>query len=126
VSSIKPDDGGGEIDGPQECCGAFVIPGCNAPKLLEFGEEVFNPVSGFIPFRILFALVLPVFLWRYHGLDPSIVQQLQHPFLCVIRLVRQQRLRAGEQSGQQRIGPFQVAGLSGRQVKASRVAQRIA
>jgi hypothetical protein len=35
-------------------------------------------------------------------------------------------LRAGEQRGQQRIGPVQIAGLSGRQVKASRIAQRIA
>jgi hypothetical protein len=53
-------------------------------------------------------------------------QQLQHAFLCVIRLVRQQRLRAGEQRGQQRIGSVQVARLSGRQGKASRVAPRIA
>jgi hypothetical protein len=126
VSSIKPDNGGSKIDCPEECFGPFVVSGCNASELLEFGEEVFNPVPGFIQVRIICALVLPVFLWRYDRLDPGILQQLQHAFRRVIRLVSQQRLRAGEQRGQQRSGPVQIAGLAGRQGKARRMAQRIA
>lgn len=126
MSSIKPDDGSGEIDGAEESLGAFVVAGGDASELLEFCEEVLDQVSGFVHFRIIGALFFPVFLWRYDALDACLFQQIENPLLRVIGLVGQKRPNVFEKIGQQDIGPFQIMSLSRRQMKAGRVAQSIA
>jgi hypothetical protein len=42
VSSIEPDDRGGEVDGGEEIAGSFVVAGGDGAKLFEFTEEVFD------------------------------------------------------------------------------------
>ena len=71
MSSIKPDNGGSQIDSPEECFGPFGISGGNTSALLELGEEVVKQVSGFIPFLIVYPRHCAVFPWREDGLHPT-------------------------------------------------------
>lgn len=48
MSSIEPDDGGGEVDSAEEGLGAFIVAGCYTPELLESGEEILGQMSGFV------------------------------------------------------------------------------
>lgn len=126
MSSIEPDNGCGEIDGTEEGLRPFVVAGCDASELLEFGEEILDQVSGFIHFLIIGALLFPVFLGRNDALYACLLQQVKNPLLRVIGLVGQKRLNVFEKIRQQGIGSFQIMGLSRRQMKAGRVTQSIA
>ena len=42
LSSIEPDDAGGQMDGPQEIACGLVVSCGNGPILLESGKEVLN------------------------------------------------------------------------------------
>jgi hypothetical protein len=53
VSSIEPDDSGGEIDGRKEVLPAFVVPCSNGSELLEFGKEVLDEVAGFVEIGVI-------------------------------------------------------------------------
>jgi hypothetical protein len=52
VSSIEPNDSGGEVDGRQEISGGFVVAGGDGSELLEFTEEIFDQVSRFIEISV--------------------------------------------------------------------------
>jgi hypothetical protein len=97
---MKPENGGSQIDRPEECLGPFVISGGNPSALRERGEEVCHEVSGFLPFLVVCPRHFSVCPWRDDGLHPGAVQQGQHPVLRLVGFVRQQCLCAGEQSGQ--------------------------
>jgi hypothetical protein len=60
VSSIEPDDSGGEIDGGKEVLPAFVVPCGNGSELLEFGKEVLDEVTGFVEIGVIGARRLAV------------------------------------------------------------------
>ncbi len=64
MSSIKPDDGGGEIHSAKEGFGAFIVSGGDGAVLFEFGEEILDQMSGFVQFFIVCTRLFPVFLWR--------------------------------------------------------------
>ena len=44
MSSIEPNDGGGEVDGGEKVARSFVVAGCDGAILLKLGEEVFDQV----------------------------------------------------------------------------------
>ena len=69
MSSIKPDEGGGEIDGAQEGLGAFVVAGCDSSERLEFGEEILDQMPCFMPFLVVGTRLFPIFLRRHDALD---------------------------------------------------------
>lgn len=61
--------------------------------------------------------------WRNnHGLA-GLHQRLDHPLMSVIGLICNDRVRLGVL--EQHVCPFKVMGLSGREVKTHRIAQRI-
>ena len=45
MSSIEPNDSGGEVDGGEEIARSFVVAGGDGPELFEFAEEVFDQMA---------------------------------------------------------------------------------
>ena len=48
MSSIKPDDSGGELNGGEEIACGFIVAGGNAPELLESAKEIFNQMARLV------------------------------------------------------------------------------
>jgi hypothetical protein len=48
VSSIEPNDAGGEIDSSEEVAGGLVVAGGDGAELLEPGEEVLDQMAGLV------------------------------------------------------------------------------
>jgi hypothetical protein len=123
VSSIEPDDGGGEVDRGQEVDGAFVVAGGDGAVLLELGEEILDEVARLVQGLVVGARVLAVGLGRDHGRFARLPQRSDHPLLGVERLVGDQGIRL--EPRQQGIRALQVVRLPGREGKAGRVAERV-
>ena len=64
MSSIEPNDGGGEVNSGEEVAGGLVVAGGDSPVWLEFSEKILDQVSGFIKFRLIRARLFPVLFWR--------------------------------------------------------------
>lgn len=96
MSSIKPDDGGSEINSAEESVSAFVIPCGDASELLEFGEEILDQVSGLVHVLIIDALLFPVVPWRNDAPNARFFQQVKHARLRIIGFVGHKRLNACE------------------------------
>lgn len=126
MSSIKPYDAGGEVYTTEEGAGAFIVSGCNGAVLLEFLEEILDKMPPFIHLFIVFALLRPVGLGRYDGLNFGLFEQIKNTFVRIIGFIGQEGLYALKKAGQQSIGALQVMRLAGRQMKACRIAQSIA
>jgi hypothetical protein len=67
VSSNQPDHRSSQINGTQKVGSAFVIARRNCSILLEFGEEVFNEMTGFIQVLVVSTGVSAVTLGRNHS-----------------------------------------------------------
>lgn len=52
MSSIEPNNSGGEVDGGEEISGGFVVARGDGPELFEFAEEVLDQVTRLIEFRV--------------------------------------------------------------------------
>ncbi len=48
MSSIEPDQGGGEMDAAEGVPGSFVVAGCDGAELLELGEEVLDEMARLV------------------------------------------------------------------------------
>jgi hypothetical protein len=70
---MKPDDGGGHVDGTKECRGPFIISGGKASEWLEVCEEIFHQLAEFLPLFIVCPLPCEVHFWWNHHLHPSVV-----------------------------------------------------
>ena len=125
MSSIKPDDGGGHVDGAEECGGPFIVSGGNASALREFGKEIFHPMSDFIHIFIVCTLHFAVRFWWDHPLPLGVFQQAQPTILRLIGFVGQQGVNLLQKAGQQCVRAGQIRRLSGREMKADGIAQRI-
>ena len=123
MSSIEPDDSSGEVDCGEEISGGFVVAGGDGAVLLELAEEILDEVAGLVGFFVEIALNLAVSLRRDHERLSSCKQRLDHPLIGIEGLVCQQGF--GSHIRQQRVGPFQIMGLSRRQDEVQRIAQRI-
>ena len=55
MSSIEPNDAGGEVDGGEEVARGLVVAGCDRAKLLEPGEEILHQVTLLIEIAVVFA-----------------------------------------------------------------------
>lgn len=80
-------------------------------------------MTRFVKLAIILAWAFAVGLGRNHGRFPGLRQRLEHPFVGIVALIGNDNGRG--ESRQQHLGPFQITSLSGRQVKAGRVAQGI-
>ena len=75
MSSIEPDDSGGEMDGGKEVLPAFVVACGNGSELLEFGKEVHDEVAGFVEIGVLGARRLAVGAGWNNGKDPRLFER---------------------------------------------------
>ena len=48
MSSVKEDNGSGEVDGSKKADDSLVVAGSDSAVLLDFGEEVFNQMPRFV------------------------------------------------------------------------------
>jgi hypothetical protein len=53
VSSIEPNDTGGEVDGSEEVLGGLVVAGCDGAELLESGEEVLDQMTRLVEIAVI-------------------------------------------------------------------------
>jgi hypothetical protein len=123
VSSIEPDGGSRQVDRRQEVACGLVITSSDGAELLELAKEVFNPMACFVPFTVIRTLIFPVRLRRNHRGFPGLRQRLQNPLVGSVAFIGHHDRR--RERRQQDVGSVQVAGLTGRQQKARRIAESI-
>jgi len=123
MSSIKPNDSCGEIDGTEEVSRCFVISGCDGAVLFQPGKEVFDQMPSFVEMFVVRALHVAVCPGRDDDLFTRVFQWLNDPFIRIMGFIGNHGLR--RDVGQQRIGTFQVTGLPRREVKSGGIAQGI-
>src|SRR4051794_8379209 len=123
MSSIEPDESGGEVNAGQEASCGLVVAGGDGPELLELGEEVLDQMPGLVEVFVEGARCLPGFPRWDDGRLAGLGQRFEHPLVRIERLVGNERL--GLKLREQRIGSSQIMLLTAGQVKADRIAKRI-
>ena len=111
------------MNGTEKVSSGLVVASCDAPVLLELCEEVLNQMTSLVQMSVVFALIFARGArWNHDGLA-SLEQRLDHASLSVVGLVGQY----GRAWGfiEQDVRSVQIVRLSGRQMKARRIAQRI-
>jgi len=111
------------VDCGKEVPGGFVITGCDGAELFEFAEEVLDEMACLVSLFIVIALDFTVALWRDHRRLSCREQRFDHTLVGVEGFVRQQSI--GHHLRQQRVGAFQIMGLTRRQQERQRIAQSI-
>src|SRR5215204_3934977 len=123
VSSIEPDESGGEVNAGKEAAGGLVVAGGDGPELLELGKEVLDQVPGLVEVFVKGARYLAGFArWDDRHLA-GFSQRREHPRVGIERLVGNERL--GLKLRQQGIRSSQVVLLTAGEMKAGRIAERI-
>jgi hypothetical protein len=123
VSSIEPNDGGGELDRGDEVASGFVVACGDGSELLELGEEVFNQVARRVEVTVIASRLCSVRLGRDDNRFAGRDQRLNHPFIGVERLVGDQRI--GLHRWQEMVGANEIMGLSAGQKEVDRIAESI-
>ncbi len=123
MSSIEPDDGGGEVDGGQEIAGGFVVTRGDGAELFKSGEEVFDQVARFVEFPVIGAGILAVAAGRNHEGLARLFQRVNHAFVGIVGFVGNHGVRLD--LGKQEIGSVQIVRLAGRQSEVGGIAQGI-
>ena len=123
MSSIEPDENGGEVDAGQEASCGLVVAGGNGPELLELGKEVLDQMPGLVEVCVKGARCRAGFPRWDHGRLAGLGQRFEHPLVGIERLVGNERL--GLKLRQQGIGSGQIVLLTAGEMKAGRIAERI-
>src|SRR5215204_141814 len=123
VSSIEPDESGGQVNAGQEASCGFVVAGGNGPELLELGKEVLDQMPGLVEVFVKGARCLPGLARGDDGCLAGFSQRFAHPRVGIERLVGDERL--GLKLREQGIRPLQIMSLARREQKAGRIAERI-
>lgn len=123
MSSIEPDDSGGEVDGSEEISGSFIITGSDGSELFELAEEILDEVSCFIEFSVKIGRRQAIRSGRDHRRFAGGCQRFADPRVSIKGLVGDQRI--GCHLRQQRIGSDQIVGLPGGQQESQGVAERV-
>ena len=123
MSSIEPDESGGQVNAGQEASCGLVVAGGNGPELLELGEEVLDQMPGLVEVFVKGARYLAGLARGDHRRLTSLGQRLEHPLVRIERFVGNERL--GLKLWEQRIGSSQVMLLTTGEMKADRIAERI-
>jgi hypothetical protein len=123
LSSIEPNDSGGEVDGGEEVPGSLVVAGSDGTELLELAVEVFDEMASFVHFLVERSRCFAV---AFLGNDNCLTggqQRLDEALVGIERLVSQQDF--GLHVRQQGIAALQIVGLARGQEEAKRIAQRV-
>ena len=123
MSSIEPNDGGGELNGGQEIALGFVVAGRDGTELLEFGEEVLDQMKRFKQVSIVVTTDLAI---GFGGNDRELTgrgERLDDPFIGVECFVGKERV--GLHARQKVIGTDEIVGFAAGQEQVDGVAQRV-
>lgn len=112
MSSIKPNEGSGEIDGGEEAAGCFVVSRGDGAVLFEATKEVLDQVASLIKFLVIHPLFLTIFLRWNDDFFSRFAQRFEHAIFGVVAFVRQEH--PGFKRRQKNIGAVQIARLSRR------------
>jgi len=123
VSSIEPNDGGGELNGGEEVSPGLVVSGGNGAKLLELGEEVLNQAACLVELAIVIPGLAAIGLGGDYCRLAGSGQQHDDPFIGVEGFVTDQHI--GLHVRQQMIGADQIMRLTAGEEEVDGVAQRI-
>src|SRR3954462_3004883 len=123
MSSLEPDERGGQVNAGQEASCGLVVAGGNGPELLELGEEVLDQMPGLVEVFVEGARRLAGFARWDDGRLAGVSQRLEYPLVGIERLVGDEGL--GLKVGQQGIGSGQIVRLTASEMKAGRIAERI-
>src|SRR3954449_2724660 len=123
MSSIEPDESGGEVNAGQETSCGLVVAGGDGPELLELGEEVLDQMPGLVKVWVKGARCRPGLPRWDHGCLAGLGQRFEHPLVGIEGFVGNERL--GLKLWQQRIGSSQIVLLTAGEMKADRIAERI-
>ena len=111
------------MNGCEEVSRGLVVAGGDGAKEFELGEEVFNQVASFVKFFVVCAVLFAVGFGRNHRRFTRFRKRYQHPLIGIEAFVGEQYLSF--QLRQQRVGSFQIAGLTAGEMKSDRVTQSI-
>lgn len=89
MSSIEPDDGGGEIDGGEEVACGFIVAGGDGAVLFQAAEEVLDEVPRFVKRLVVPALFLAVPFWRNNNFLCGLAQRINDALIGIIAFVGQ-------------------------------------
>jgi hypothetical protein len=123
MSSIEPDESGGEMNAGQEASCGLVVAGGDGPELLELGEEVLDQMPGLVEVSVEGARCRPGLPRWDHGCLAGLGQRFEHPLVGIEGFVGDERL--GLKLREQGIGSSQVMLLTTGEMKANRIAKRI-
>jgi len=123
LSSIKPNECSGQVDGGEEVARGLVVPRGDGAELFEFGEEILNEVTRLVDIAIVVAEQAAVRPGRDHGGLAGSGERGDDPLVGIKRLISDQCV--GLHRRQQVVGADQIMRLSTGQEEADRVAERI-
>lgn len=126
MSSIEPDAGGCEIECTDEISGGFVVARSDGAILFEFGKKIFYQVARFIEVFVVFPLFDAAGFWWDDASNAHLLQKVKHALVRIEGFIRKQGFDFSKPPRQENIGPLQIVRLTGREMKARGIAQRIA
>ena len=91
--------------------------------MLEFAEEILDEVARFVKLFVVVPLVFAIGFGRNDGAFAGFFERLDDPFVGIEAFVGDHDV--GRDLRQQDVGTVEIAGLSGREREAGRIAQRI-
>src|SRR3954452_15277907 len=123
LSSIEPDESGGQVNAGQETSRGLVVASGNGPELLELGEEILDQMPGLVEVFVEGARCLAALARWDHRRLAGFSQRLEHALVRIERFVGNERL--GFKLWEQGIGSGQIMLLTAGEMKAGRIAERI-
>src|SRR3954452_18620730 len=110
LSSIEPDESGGQVNAGQETSRGLVVASGNGPELLELGEEVLDEVARLVEVFVEGPRRLAGCARWDHRRLAGFSERLEHALVRIERFVGNERL--GLKVGQQGIGCTQIVLLT--------------
>jgi hypothetical protein len=123
VSSIEPNDGGGEVDGGKKVSGGFVVARGNRAILLELAVEILNEMPRLVHFFVEGALDFAIAFGWDNGRFSCRTKRFDDALVGIERFVGQKSI--GLHLRQQHVGTLQIMGLARGEEKGERIAQGI-
>src|SRR3954468_15290684 len=123
LSSIEPDESGGQVNAGQETLRGLVVASGNGPELLELGKEVLDEVARLVEAFVEGARRLAGCARWDHRRLAGFSERLERALVRIERFVGNERL--GFKLWEQGIGSGQIMLLTAGEMKAGRMAERI-
>src|SRR3954452_17356020 len=123
LSSIEPDESGGQVNAGQETLRGLVVASGNGPELLELGKEVLDEVARLVEVFVEGPRCLAALARWDHRRLAGFSERLEHALVRIERFVGNERL--GFKLWEQGIGSGQIMLLTAGEMKAGRIAERI-